>query len=172
MRTRLRAAACTALLLAASGVSASEPTGVWFGAQGERTAQTECAAASSAERFRKVLAEAGWKEDAEVPSIDWSRDRAVVIAPLQQYRNARLVFHGMSREQDRVFFRYGVETRPGAAGADVIPMLPGASPGDEPAIIVVAYPRSTERGLRYTCRNLGLDAAADPPSAATRPGGD
>lgn len=137
-----------------TAASASEHTGYW----NQRTQagnEFKCEGATSRERMEEVLKKAGWNMES-VPSLDWQRDEAVVVAPLEYYKSSLLSFYGLTREGNSIVLAYGWKPIEASESVGANSASFGSVGEGYPATIVVAYRRGLDNGLNFQCRNRGV----------------
>ncbi len=115
----------------------------------------KCEGVYSESQMVKVLKQAGWPTDKGIPSVSWSTEEAVVIAPSSYHKDGRLALFGLDLEGDAYVLKYGWVTintdQVGASSATF-----GSNEEGKPETIVVSYRRGLDSGRRFVCRDIGF----------------
>jgi hypothetical protein len=119
----------------------------------------KCQSVDSPDDLRDVLGRAGWPQS--IPSINWSADHAIVVAPSDFYDRAQIEFYGIEPKDSGGYrLKYGWEhwnDEGTTCNGNICSTTSGLH--DEPTAetIVIAFPRSLGDFSSFTCKNIGVD---------------
>lgn len=153
-----------------SGHALAEHTGDWISTTpaGE---SFKCRIVTTETEMENVLQRAGWAEHIRLPTIDWQKDEAVIVAPGLYHKSASLKFDSLVRKGNNLILYYEWEsvddgptiiTYPN--GSQVTIMASRAPSSAE--TIVVSYKREPNPSLESCCRykNSLHNGSCSPPT--------
>ena len=146
-----------ALAMAASTASAQAPShsGYWK-SRTDKGSEFKCESATSEARMLEILRSAGWPVNQGIPSVNWSTDEVVVVAPSKYYKSANLAFYGLKRESETIVLDYGWARIESSESVSANSASFGSVGEGYSATIVVAHRRGLDTGLKFVCRDRGV----------------
>lgn len=145
---------------------ASEHTGYWR----QRTPKGKafaCERVTSQRQLSNILQNAGWNTKRGMPTIDWKRQEAVVVAPSKYYEDGRLVFYGLEDHGDTVALEYGWKmlnptpstTTPieDEGGTRLTETRSSSTVAGTAETIVVSYRKGLDDRAQLVCQDTGRD---------------
>jgi len=144
-------------LIFSTSVLAQSPayTGYW-NKRTDKGSEFKCESAKSESRMVDILRSAGWPVEQGIPSVNWSSDEVVVVAPSKYYTSANLAFYGLKREGGTIVLEYGWAKIQGSESVGANSASFGSVGAGYPATIVVAHRRGLDAGLTFVCRDRGV----------------